>query len=91
MLVQVDGSDHDWFEGRGSRCALLVYIDDATSRILHAEFVEVEDTLGYEGAKRLEEVLKGAGLTGSLLSFEGGHGIPRDALESLEGVLAALF
>lgn len=45
MLVQVDGSDHDWFEGRGPRCALLVYIDDATSRILHAEFVEVEDTL----------------------------------------------
>lgn len=45
MFVQVDGSDHDWFEGRGPRCALLVYIDDATSRILHAEFVEVEDTL----------------------------------------------
>lgn len=45
MLVQVDGSDHDWFEDRGPRCALLIYIDDATSRILHAEFVEVEDTL----------------------------------------------
>ena len=45
MLVQLDGSDHDWFEGRGPRCALLVYIDDATSRILHAEFVKVEDTL----------------------------------------------
>ncbi|MEK7744375.1 MAG: ISNCY family transposase, partial [Elusimicrobiota bacterium] len=45
MLVQLDGSDHDWFEGRGPRCVLLVYIDDATSRILHAEFVKVEDTL----------------------------------------------
>ena len=45
MLIQLDGSDHDWFEGRGPRCALLVYIDDATSRILHAEFVQVEDTL----------------------------------------------
>lgn len=45
MLIQLDGSDHDWFEGRGPRCALLVYIDDATSRILHAEFVKVEDTL----------------------------------------------
>ena len=43
-LVQLDGSDHDWFEGRGPRCALLVYIDDATSRILHAEFITVEDT-----------------------------------------------
>ena len=44
MLIQLDGSDHDWFEGRGPRCVLLVYIDDATSRILHAEFVKVEDT-----------------------------------------------
>lgn len=45
MLIQLDGSEHDWFEGRGPKCALLVYIDDATSRILHAEFVKVEDTL----------------------------------------------
>lgn len=44
MLVQLDGSDHDWFEGRGPRCVLLIYIDDATSRILHGEFVTVEDT-----------------------------------------------
>lgn len=45
MLVQLDGSDHDWFEGRGPRCVLLIYIDDATSKILYGEFVEVEDTL----------------------------------------------
>jgi len=45
MLIQLDGSEHDWFEGRGPKCALLVYIDDATSRILHAEFIKVEDTL----------------------------------------------
>ena len=45
MLVQLDGSDHDWFEGRGQRCALLIYIDDATSRILYGEFVPVEETL----------------------------------------------
>lgn len=44
MLVQLDGSEHDWFEGRGPKCALLVYIDDATSTILYAEFVKVEDT-----------------------------------------------
>ncbi len=31
-LVQIDGSDHDWFEGRGPRCTLLVYIDDATGQ-----------------------------------------------------------
>lgn len=44
-LVQLDGSDHDWFEGRGPRCVLVLYIDDATSRILYGEFVDVEDTL----------------------------------------------
>lgn len=43
-LVQLDGSDHAWFEGRGPRCVLIAYIDDATSRILYAEFVDVEDT-----------------------------------------------
>jgi len=45
VLVQLDGSDHDWFEGRGPRCVLLLFIDDATSRILYAEFIPVEDTL----------------------------------------------
>jgi transposase len=30
-MVQLDGSDHDWFEGRGPRCTLLVFIDDASS------------------------------------------------------------
>lgn len=52
MLVQLDGSDHDWFEGRGPKCALLVYIDDATSRILHAEFVTVENTLNLMRSTR---------------------------------------
>ena len=45
MLVQLDGSVHDWFEGRGPKCVLLIFIDDATSRILYGEFVKVEDTL----------------------------------------------
>lgn len=44
-LVQLDGSDHDWLEGRGPRCVLLIYIDDATSRILDGQFVAVEDTV----------------------------------------------
>jgi transposase len=33
-LVQIDGSDHAWFEGRGPKCTLLVYIDDATGQLL---------------------------------------------------------
>lgn len=44
-LVQLDGSDHAWFEARAPRCVLLLYIDDATSRLLYGEFVDVEDTL----------------------------------------------
>lgn len=51
-LVQLDGSDHDWFEGRGSRCALLIFIDDATSRILHGVFIPVEDTLNLLAAAK---------------------------------------
>ena len=43
-LVQLDGSDHAWFEARGPRCVLLSYVDDATSRTLYGEFVTVEDT-----------------------------------------------
>ncbi len=51
-LVQVDGSEHDWFEGRGPRCTLLVYIDDASSEILHLKFVKSENTLDYFLATR---------------------------------------
>lgn len=44
-LVQVDGSIHDWFEGRGPLCWLIAFVDDATSRLLYAEFADAEDTL----------------------------------------------
>ena len=46
-LVQIDGSHHDWFEGRRDKCCLLVFIDDATSQIIGARFEESETTLGY--------------------------------------------
>jgi transposase len=46
-LVQIDGSLHDWFEGRAPHCCLLVYIDDATSELLQLHFVDVESTQGY--------------------------------------------
>ena len=46
-LVQIDGSPHDWFEGRAPRCTLLVFVDDATSRIQAARFVAAETTIGY--------------------------------------------
>jgi hypothetical protein len=51
-MVQLDGSVHDWFEGRGQKCVLLVFIDDATSRILYACFITVEDTLNLMAAAK---------------------------------------
>jgi hypothetical protein len=51
-LVQIDGSEHGWFEDRGPQCTLLVYIDDATSRLMHLKFVESESTFAYFGATR---------------------------------------
>jgi hypothetical protein len=36
-LVQIDDSDHDWFEGRGPKCTLLVYIDDTTGKNLRID------------------------------------------------------
>jgi transposase len=42
-LIQFDGSDHDWFEGRGPRCCLLVAIDDASGSVM-VRFAKEEDT-----------------------------------------------
>jgi len=49
-LVQADGSPHDWFEGRCKKCTLLVFIDDATGKLLHLEFVKSESTQSYFSA-----------------------------------------
>jgi transposase len=46
-LIQVDGSLHDWFEGRAARCTLLAFIDDATGLITAARFAPTETTAGY--------------------------------------------
>jgi len=43
-LIQIDGGDHRWFEGRGAACTLLVLIDDATSRLTQLRFVPSEST-----------------------------------------------
>lgn len=51
-LIQVDGSKHWWFEGRGPQCTLLVYIDDATSELMHLKMVESENTFAYMQATR---------------------------------------
>ena len=51
-LIQIDGSDHKWFEDRGPGCTLLVYIDDATSEIMELCFADVESTFDYFHATR---------------------------------------
>jgi hypothetical protein len=56
-LVQIDGSDHEWFEDRGPRCTLLVYIDDATSELMALRFGPSESAFEYFAATQgyLEE------------------------------------
>jgi len=51
-LIQIDGSHHDWFEGRADKCCLLVYIDDATGRLMHLRFGETESAFDYMLATR---------------------------------------
>lgn len=43
-MVQIDGSHHDWFEGRGPECVLMGYIDDATGKVF-GRFYEYEGTI----------------------------------------------
>jgi transposase len=47
MMLQLDGSPHEWLEGRGPRMTLLVAIDDASSEVPYGVFREQEDDAGY--------------------------------------------
>jgi hypothetical protein len=49
-LIQIDGCDHEWFEARGERCTLLVFVDDATGRLMQLHFARSESTFGYFAA-----------------------------------------
>ena len=46
-LIQIDGSPHDWFEGRSDSCTLIVFIDDASSRLTSLQFFPTETTKAY--------------------------------------------
>jgi transposase len=46
-LVQIDGSEHAWLEDRRPKATLLVFVDDATSQMLEAEFVPEESSFSY--------------------------------------------
>ena len=51
-MVQMDGSHHDWLEGRGPKLVLMGYIDDATGRV-YGKFYD------YEGTQPAFDSLKG--------------------------------
>ncbi|KOF22632.1 transposase [Ensifer adhaerens] len=46
-LVQIDGSEHRWFEDRGPPCSLLVFVDDATGKLMQLRFVRSESAFSY--------------------------------------------
>lgn len=72
-LVQIDGSPHDWFEGRAPKCCLIVFIDDASSELLYLRFEPVETTQAY--FRGLFFVIQNYGLPLGLYSDK--HGIFR--------------
>ena len=43
-LVHIDGCDHEWFEACAPRCVLLVFVDDATGRLMELQFCTVDLT-----------------------------------------------
>ena len=72
-LVQIDGSPHDWFEGRAESCVLLVFIDDATGKLVQLQFVDSESFFSY--AQATEEYFKRCGKPVAFYSDK--HGIFR--------------
>jgi Homeodomain-like domain len=76
VMVQLDGSHHDWFEGRGEKCVLMVMVDDATNRVW-AQFFEEETTRASYDV--LEGWVKKQGLPQSLY-------VDRDSIYRCEGL-----
>jgi hypothetical protein len=72
-LVQIDGSPHDWFEGRAESCVLLVFIDDATGKLVELQFVDSESFFSYSQAA--ENYFKRQGKPVALYSDK--HGVFR--------------
>ena len=64
MLLQTDGSRHDWLEGRGPWLTLIAYIDDATNEVMGATFRGEEDAAGY--FLGLQEICIKRGIPGAI-------------------------
>ena len=72
-LIQIDGSPHAWLEDRGPRCTLIVFIDDATSRLTALHFAPSETTRAYLTALRSHVLAHGR----PLALYSDRHGIFR--------------
>ena len=80
-LVQIDGSEHRWFEDRGDPCSLLVFIDDATGKLMQLRFVRSESAFSYFAA--LELYLKDHGAPVAFYSDK--HSVFRVAKKDAKG------
>ena len=80
-LVQIDGSPHDWFEGRGPRCTLIVFIDDATGRLTRLQFAPAETTKAYLHALEAHVLTHGV----PLAFYSDRHGIFRVNAKEAQG------
>ena len=81
-LIQIDGSPHDWFEGRAPRCNLTVFIDDATSRLVALHFSPTETTEAYLTALKRYVLVQGI----PLAFYSDRHGIFRvNAKDAISG------
>lgn len=79
-LLQGDGSRHAWFEDRGEECTIVIFVDDATSRLTAGKFVPAETTESYQ--KILEEQLEKYGRP--LALYVDKHSIFRTSRETLK-------
>jgi Homeodomain-like domain-containing protein len=79
-LVQIDGSVHDWLEGRGPRMTLIVFIDDATGRLTALRFAPAETTRVYVEALRDHVLAHGV----PLAFYSDRHGIFRVNAKEVE-------
>ncbi len=77
-LIQIDGSPHDWFEERADPCVLLVFIDDATGKLVQLRFVDSESFFSY--AQAAEDYFRRCGKPVAFYSDK--HGIFRVNLPS---------
>lgn len=75
MLVLVDGSHHDWLEGRGPWLCLFAAVDDATGRLVAARFRPTEDAEGYR--QLLEQIVTTHGIPLALYSDRHAVFLPR--------------